>query len=94
MKVWIVSPNYEYEGLGEAFAAFNTLAKAEKYVGKLISWQSRKPNLPYTLQESLYEDCPEEWDEFFEREDKWRQEQPDGVPCYADSWVITEMDVK
>lgn len=94
MKVYIVSPKYEYEGLSDPIAVFEKISKAEKFVQTLSSWKACRPIIPQHLMELFYEDDPEAWDKFFDKEDKWRKEQPNLIPSHADDFVITEMELQ
>ncbi len=85
MKVYIISPKYNYEGLGSPIAAFSSKEEAEEHRDWLNAWKACEP-------QADYQEDDEDYEEFDQEYDRWRAEFPE-APTTADSFVITELEV-
>lgn len=83
MKVYVVIPDFGYDGFSGPIAAFKWEQDAEQFIEDIYSWKQRKPN------ECEFHDLSY----LLKVKEEWENEMPD-VPYYCNAYKIFDVEVK
>ncbi len=84
MKVYVVSPDHDWDGLGEPIGVFHSMEDANNFILRVVEWNKRKPNASkFKYQEDYLEDL-----------DKWEDEMPLSFPQDCKKYQVTCLEIE
>lgn len=84
MKVYVLTPDYGWDGLGEPIGVFKSMQDVESFVEQVDEWKKRMP----VAEKFKYQD------DYIEDLEEWEDEMPPDFPQYCEKYKITCLEME
>lgn len=84
MKVYVLTPDYGWDGLGEPIGVFKSMQDVESFVERVDEWRKRMPVVDKFKYHAMY----------MENLEVWENEMPPNFPQYCEKYEITCLEME